>query len=60
MTTHPVAGNGPVDRIPPTGRLTLRSCYFMVYDVLSWALIVPSVTESDQDTPFEPIELRTD
>ena len=47
MTTDPVPGDGPVDRIPPTGRLTLRGCYFMVYDVLNWAFMVPTVTESD-------------
>ena len=61
MDDHPSgAGNGPVDRIPPTGRLTLCSCYFMIYDVLNWALMVPIMTESDQNRPFEPIELRTD
>jgi hypothetical protein len=37
MATHPDPGNGPVDRIPPTGQLTVTqplSCIFAPEETL--------------------------
>jgi hypothetical protein len=61
MDDHPSgAGDGPVDRIPPTGRLTRRDCLFMVYNDLNRTFVVPVFTESDRNTPLLSSELRTD
>src|ERR1700677_4475858 len=53
MDDHPSgAREGPVDRIPPIGRLTRRDCHFTVYNDLNRTFVLPISTESDQNIPL--------